>query len=703
MNSYCKIIAVWICCWSEPFDLNNATNKAKVRIVTVELNVTQPTISQMSNALRFLAVDAVEKAKSGHPGMPLGMADIATVLFTRHLKFDATHPNWPDRDRFILSNGHGSMLQYSLLHMLGYEGATIEELRRFRQLHARTAGHPELGYLPGIETTTGPLGQGLANSVGFALGERLMNADFGEDFVDHRTWVFCGDGCLMEGVGQEAISLAGHLKLSKLTLVFDDNRTTIDGSTSVSTSEDHAARFAAANWNVLHTDGHDHEDIDEAMAQAKLADRPTVIIARTRIGFGAPTKEGKSIVHGSPLGTAELAGLRKNLNWSHAPFVVPKDIKNEWRLAGKRGASERVAWEAGTKKEDPSKFAEFNRRTSGKLPSNIESAIRTAIAKFVDDAPSIPIRKGSLLATSVLAQHLPELIGGSADLTGSVLTKPEEMALAIPGEFAGKHVGYGIREHIMAAAMNGLALHGGLLPYGGTYLTFSDYSRPAIRLAAIMNIRVVFLFSHDSIGVGEDGPTHQPIEHLAALRAIPNLRVYRPADTVEALECWLDAASHSGPSVMVVARQSVDAVRRTHVADMPSRRGGYVLHEVSGKRDLTLIATGSEVDLAVKTKALLEQENINAAVVSLPCWKVFDEQDASYREKVLGTAPRFAVEAASPMGWGRYVGTEDNVFGINGFGISGPGPEVYAEMGLIPETITKKIVKNLGVKRVVPA
>ena len=571
------------------------------------------TLARMSNALRFLAVDAVEKANSGHPGMPLGMADIATVLFTRHLKFDAEHPNWPDRDRFILSNGHGSMLQYSLLHMLGYEGATIEEMQRFRQLHARTAGHPELGYLPGIETTTGPLGQGLANAVGFALGERLMNADFGDAIVDHRTWVFCGDGCLMEGVGQEAISLAGHLKLSKLTLVFDDNRTTIDGATSVSTSEDHAARFAAANWNVLHADGHDHDDIDAAMAKAKLADRPTVIIARTHIGFGAPTKEGKSVVHGSPLGAAELEGLRKNLSWPHGPFIVPQDIKSEWEVAGIRGSAECVEWEARLEQSDPALASEFKRRVSGALPSETEEEVRTAITKAVDAAKSEPIRKGSLHATEVLANSMPELTGGSADLTGSVLTMPANMSLALAGEFAGKHVGYGIREHIMAAAMNGLALHGGLLPYGGTYLTFSDYSRPAIRLAAIMNIRVVFLFSHDSIGVGEDGPTHQPIEHLAALRAIPNLRVYRPADTVEALECWLDAASHSGPSVMVVSRQSVDAVRCDHVTDMPSRRGGYVLDEAAGARDVTLIATGSEVDLAVKTKALLARNNVDAA------------------------------------------------------------------------------------------
>ncbi|SMX23359.1 transketolase [Boseongicola aestuarii] len=671
--------------------------------MTRHQEVHQTDASELANALRFLAADSVEKAKSGHPGMPLGMADLATVLFTKHLKFDVKNPEWPDRDRFILSNGHGSMLQYSLLHLLGYEGATIKELQRFRQLHARTAGHPELGYLPGIETTTGPLGQGLGNSVGFALGERMMNADFGDDLVDHRTWVFCGDGCLMEGVGQEAISLAGHLKLSKLTLVFDDNRTTIDGATSVATSENHAARFAAANWRVLHADGHDHDDINEAMTEAKTSDQPTVIIARTRIGFGAPTKEGKSIVHGSPLGPDELAGLRKNLNWPHEPFVIPEPIKNKWRSAGVAGATERLAWQDRLKGISPATREKFERRISGKFPPTLEAEVKAAIKSAVATPTAAPIRKGSLAATAVLQNSMPELVGGSADLTGSVLTKPDNMQLVVPGEYAGRHVGYGIREHVMAATMNGLALHGGFFPYGGTYLTFSDYCRPSIRMAAIMNIRVVFLFSHDSIGVGEDGPTHQPIEQLASLRAIPNLRVYRPADGVEALECWLDAALHSGPSAMVVARQAVEPVRRVERPDMPSRRGGYVLQEAREKRDLTLIATGSEVDLAIRTAALLEKSNINAAIVSLPCWETFDVQDQSYRDAVLGTGPRYAIEAALPMGWGRYVGSEENVFGVPSFGMSGPGPQVYAEMGLIPETIAESILNRLGAKQSVTA
>lgn len=657
----------------------------------------------MANAVRFLAVDAVEKANSGHPGMPLGMADIATTLFANHLKFDPSNPEWPDRDRFVLSNGHGSMLQYALLHLSGYEGATLEELKRFRQLHARTAGHPELGYLPGIETTTGPLGQGLATSVGFALAERILNAEFGDTLVDHRTWVFCGDGCLMEGVGQEAISLAGHLKLAKLTLVFDDNRTTIDGATSVSTSEDHPARFKAANWNVLHADGHDIETIDRAFAEAKLSDHPTVIIARTRIGFGAPTKEGKPIVHGSPLGPDELAGLRRNLDWPHGPFEVPDDIRNAWKMVGKRSLDEKSGWDNRLIQSDEKLRLEFGRRIAGDLPEGLETAVEGAISAVVAAPKTSPIRKGSLSATNLLAKHMPELVGGSADLTGSVLTKPDEMELLNIETFIGKHVRYGIREHVMAATMNGLALHGGLIPYGGTYLTFSDYSRPAIRLAAIMNIRVVFLFSHDSIGVGEDGPTHQPIEHLASLRAIPNLRVYRPADTVEAFECWLDAISHSGPSVMIVARQGVEQSRIEPREGMPSRRGGYVIRDCEGQRDVTLVSTGSEVSLAMKTRAILSEAGIHAAVVSIPCWRVFDEQTAEYRDRVLGSAPRFAIEAASKFGWGRFVGSEDNVFGIETFGVSGPGPEVYQEMGLTPEIIAASVAEKLSTKQSVPA
>lgn len=658
---------------------------------------------ELSNALRFLAADAVERAQSGHPGMPLGMADIATVLFADHLKFDATNPDWPDRDRFILSNGHGSMLQYALLHLCGYAGATLDELKRFRQLHARTAGHPELGHLQGIETTTGPLGQGLATAVGFALAERLMNTQFGDEMVDHRTWVFCGDGCLMEGVGQEAISFAGHLRLSKLILIFDDNGTTIDGSTDVATSEDHAARFRAANWYVLKVDGHDHAAIGNALVEAKLSDRPVVIMAQTRIGFGAPTKEGKSIVHGAPLGAEELAGLRENLSWPHDPFEVPDEIRTAWLSIGRRGETDRLAWQQRIDQTQPALKTEFERRISGELPARLSADVALAIESAVDTPQNIPIRKGSQLATGILAQSMNELVGGSADLTGSVLTKAQGMTQVVPGQFGGNHVGYGVREHVMAATLNGLALHGGLMPYGGTYLTFSDYCRPSIRLAAIMGIRVVFLFSHDSIGVGEDGPTHQPIEHLASLRAIPGLKVYRPADTVEALECWLDAVSGNGPSVMVVSRQKVTQARLIRHNDMPSRKGGYVLHETNGPRDVTLLATGSEVSTAVQIRSRLAEEGLEAAVVSLPCWRVFEQQSVSFQESVLGDAPRFAIEAGVSMGWARFVHSERNVFGVDQFGLSGPTDEVFAEMGLTADSIAPKILERLGHEKTVVA
>ncbi|HTN95348.1 MAG TPA: transketolase, partial [Nordella sp.] len=465
-----------------------------------------PLLPQMANALRFLAADAVEKAQSGHPGMPLGMADIASVLFTRHLKYDAGAPNWSDRDRFVLSNGHGSMLLYGLLHLTGYETATLDELKRFRQAHSRAAGHPEHGYMQGIETTTGPLGQGIATAVGMALAERLLNAEFGDDLVDHRTWVFCGDGCLMEGISQEAISLAGHLKLRHLTVIFDDNGTTIDGATAIATSDDQCRRFEASNWATIAVDGHDAAAVDRAVAAARASDRPTLIAARTHIGFGAPTKEGKSIVHGAPLGAAELAGMREKLGWPHAAFDIPPELLAAWREAGRRGSAERGLWEKRHAALTNDRRAEFDRRMSGELPAGLEAAVAEAVASFTANPEAIPIRQGSQKAVGILAKYLPELVGGSADLTGSVLSKPAEMGGLDRESFKGSHISYGVREHGMAAALNGLALHGGFLPYGGTYLTFSDYCRPAMRLAALMGIKVVFLFSHDSIGVGEDGP-----------------------------------------------------------------------------------------------------------------------------------------------------------------------------------------------------
>ncbi|MDQ0474182.1 transketolase [Labrys wisconsinensis] len=653
-------------------------------------------IRRMAHALRFLAADAVEAAKSGHPGMPLGMADLAAVLFSRHLKFDAARPDWADRDRFVLSNGHGSMLLYGLLHLTGYPGVGLDELKQFRRAHARAAGHPEYRHFPGIETTTGPLGQGIATAVGMALAERMMNARFGDELVDHRTYVFCGDGCLMEGISQEAISLAGHLRLSRLTVIFDDNGTTIDGPTAVSTSDDQVKRFEASNWAAIAVDGHDPEAIDAALRCARASDRPTLIAARTRIGFGAPTKEGRSVVHGSPLGEAELAGLRQALDWPYPAFEIPSDIAEAWRAVGRRGETESAAWRRRLDQAEPARRAEFERRTAGLLPQGLKAAVEAALAALAETPQAIPVRQASRDAVGLLSRHMPEMTGGSADLTSSVLSQAEGMSPLAPGAFAGSHVAYGIREHAMAAALNGMALHGGLLPYGATYLTFSDYCRPSIRLAALMGIRVVFLFTHDSIGVGEDGPTHQPVEQLASLRAIPGLKVYRPADAVEALECWYDAVAGTGPSVMVAARQKVEPVRLAPASQMLSRRGAYVLAEAEGPRDVTLLATGSEVSLAVAARDLLAGRGVAAAVVSMPCWERFAEQPADYRRSVLGAAPRFAVEAASPFGWTRFVPDEDHVFGVTGFGFSGPGPEVYRSFGLTPEGIAARVLEALG-------
>ena len=649
----------------------------------------------MAHALRFLAVDAVEAAGSGHPGMPLGMADLATVLFTRHLKFDAGSPQWPDRDRFVLSNGHGSMLLYGLLYLAGYEGVTIEDLRRFRKFHARAAGHPEYGYLPGIETTAGPLGQGLATAVGMALGERLLNAEFGDALVDHRTWVFCGDGCLMEGVSQEAISLAGHLRLDKLTLIFDDNGTTIDGPTSISTSDDQRRRFEASNWHTIAVDGHDMTAIDAALREARESDRPTLIAARTQIGYGAPTKANTSAAHGSPFGPSEILAMREALDWPHTAFEVPEPLLTAWRAAGMRGAGERAAWTDRLASAEPPRRDEFERRQAGRSPAGLEVAVERALEAQAASPAMIPIRQGSQNAVGLLCALMPEIVGGSADLTSSVLSQPKAMAAFDRSNYSGRHIGYGIREHGMAAALNGLALHGGFIPYGATYLTFSDYCRPAIRMAALMGLRVVFLFTHDSIGVGEDGPTHQPIEHLASLRAMPGVRVYRPADSIEALECWYDAITATGPSVMVVARQKVEPVRLERSEAMLSRRGAYVVQEPSEGRDVTLLATGSEVALAIETAHLLAGTGVAAAVVSMPCWERFEEQAAAYRRAVLGSAPRFAIEAASPFGWGRYVEDSAQICGIESFGVSGPGPDVYRNFGLTADQLAPRIAGQL--------
>jgi transketolase len=635
----------------------------------------------MANAIRALAMDAVEKANSGHPGMPMGMADVATVLFGRFLKFDPAHPHWPDRDRFVLSAGHGSMLLYALLYLTGYEDMTLDEIRRFRQLGSRTAGHPEYGHAGGIETTTGPLGQGLANAVGMAIAERIMAARFGSDLVDHRTYVIAGDGCLMEGVSHEAISLAGHLKLSKLIVLFDDNHISIDGPTSLSVSDDQLARFRAAGWAVEAVDGHDPEAVAAALGRVQGADRPSLIACRTTIGYGAPKKAGTAATHGSPLGAEEVAGAREKLGWPHPAFVVPDAILAAWRTIGQRG---RPAFESWQKRHAAhAERAEFDRRVGGDLLSAADLAINALKKSVAAEAPKLATRQSSQKVLDALAPVLPELIGGSADLTGSNNTKAKDMAPLTAQNYGGRYIYYGVREHGMAAAMNGLALHGGVIPYGGTFLVFTDYCRPSIRLSALMGQRVIYVMTHDSIGLGEDGPTHQPVEHLAALRAIPNVLVFRPADTVETAECWqLALANRIGPSVLALTRQALPTLRTQHTDANLCGRGGYLLAPAEGKQRVTLIATGSEVSIAVEARAKLQAEGIGAAVVSLPCWELFDRQLPSYHGEVLGDGVRIAIEAAAPFGWERYLGDKGFFVGMRGFGASAPAGDLYKHFAI---------------------
>jgi transketolase len=643
----------------------------------------------MANAIRALSMDAVEKAASGHPGMPMGMADVATVLWTRFLKFDPAHPQWPDRDRFVLSAGHGSMLLYSLLHLTGFADMTLDELRRFRQLGSRTAGHPEYGHAAGIETTTGPLGQGLANAVGMALAERLDAARFGPDLVDHHTYVIAGDGCLMEGISHEAISLAGHLKLSRLILLWDDNSISIDGPTSLSVSDDQLARFKASGWAVTSVDGHDPEAVVAAIEAAQKSDRPNLIACKTVIGFGAPKKAGTAATHGAPLGADEVAGAREKLGWPYPPFTVPDTILKSWRQAGARGGK---AYEAWTQRHNAHKdSAEFDRRRTGELPAAFAATIEATKKAVSAEAPKLATRQSSQRVLEALAPVMPELLGGSADLTGSNNTKAKEMAPVTPENYGGRYIYYGVREHGMAAAMNGLALHGGFAPYGGTFLVFTDYCRPSIRLAALMGQRVIYVMTHDSIGLGEDGPTHQPVEHLASLRAIPNLLVFRPCDTVETAECWaLALAERHAPSVIALTRQAVPTLRTEHLAENRSARGAYVLQDAGSPRRVTLIATGSEVAMAVEARARLEADGIGTAVVSMPSWELFDRQPAAYREETLGaTALRVAIEAASTFGWERYVGPRGAVIGMPGFGASAPAGDLYKHFGITAEATVK--------------
>jgi transketolase len=643
----------------------------------------------MANAIRALAMDAVQQADSGHPGMPMGMADVATVLFTKFLKFDVSEPHWPDRDRFILSAGHGSMLLYSLLHLTGYADMTLDELKHFRQLGSRTAGHPEHGHASGIETTTGPLGQGLGNSVGFALAERLLAERFGRDIVDHYTYVVCGDGCLMEGVGQEAITLAGHLGLGRLILLFDDNGISIDGPTSLSTSEDHKKRFAAAGWHVQAVDGLDPDAVTRAIRKARnVTDKPSLIACKTVIGYGAPTKAGTAATHGSPLGTDEVAGARQKLGWSHGPFDIPEPIFSAWRKIGARGKSARRKWTKRHAAMADADRAEFDRRQKGDIPAAVGEAIVAFKAKVAAEKPSWATRKSSQEALEVINPVLPDTVGGSADLTGSNNTKTATLKEMTRTNVAGRYIHYGIREHAMAAAMNGMALHGGVIPYGGTFLVFTDYCRPSIRLAALMGLRVIYVMTHDSIGLGEDGPTHQPVEHLAALRAIPGLQVMRPADAIETAECWQIALeSKQRPSVIALTRQNVPTLRGADDANL-CVRGAYILAG-DASAAVRLIASGSEVHLAVAARDLLAGDGISAAVVSMPSWELFARQDDTYRVQVMGGdgMVRIACEAASGFGWERWLGTRGAFVGMKGFGASGKAADLYKHFGITAEAI----------------
>ena len=650
--------------------------------------------ADMANAIRALAMDAVEQARSGHPGMPMGLADVATVLFGRFLKFDPSSPDWPDRDRFVLSNGHGSMLLYALLYLTGYPDIDIDEIRNFRQLGSRTAGHPEYGVAAGIETTTGPLGQGLANAVGMALAERSMAARFGSELVDHHTYVVCGDGCLMEGISQEAISLAGHLRLDRLIVLYDSNDISIDGPTSLAFSDDARARFESAGWHTQRVDGHDPEAVAAAIAAAKAEPRPSMIECRTVIGFGAPTKAGTAASHGAPLGADEIAGAREGLGWPHAPFTVPDSILEAWRTIGERGRDVRAAWEARRAALGEGRRAAFDAAVAGDLPAGLSEALAGLKRSFADEGPTIATRVANQRVIGAIADALPCLIGGSADLTGSNGTKTDALVPIAPGDYGGRYLYFGVREHAMGAVMNGMALHGGVIPFGGTFLTFTDYCRPAIRLSALMELRVIYVMTHDSIGLGEDGPTHQPIEHLASLRAMPNLLLFRPADAVETAECWeLALANAERPSVLALTRQGVPCLRAGAGGNGTGNacaHGGYVLREASGETPrVVLLATGSECAIADEARQTLEAAGVPTRLVSLPCWALFDEQEPSYRDGVLGDADtvRIAVEAASPFGWERYVGPAGAIVGMRGFGASAPAKDLYAHFGITADAV----------------
>jgi len=649
----------------------------------------------MANAIRALSMDAVEAAKSGHPGMPMGIADAATALFADHLKFDASDPNWPDRDRFILSAGHGSMLIYALLHLTGYADMTMDEVRNFRQLGSKTAGHPEFGHAAGIETTTGPLGQGIANAVGFAMAERHLAARFGAELVDHYTYVIAGDGCLMEGISHEAASMAGHLGLGRMIVLFDDNGISIDGSTDLAVSDDISGRFEAYGWQVLSVDGHDMAAVSNAITTAKSdAKRPSLIRCKTVIGYGAPKKAGTSGIHGAPLGDEEIAGARSALGWTSGPFEIPADVAANWRAVGAKGQADRTAWEARKAATDSTAF---DMAMNGNWDDAVEKAVLQWKNSLASEPQKLATRLASQKAIEAILPACPALFGGSADLTGSNNTRVAAHEVFSADNYAGSYIHYGVREHGMAAAMNGIALHGGAIPYGATFLVFTDYCRPSIRLSALMRQRAIYVMTHDSIGLGEDGPTHQPVEHLAALRAIPNLNVFRPGDAVETAEAWQCAiATKSTPSILALSRQGLTQSRSGDMSENKTEKGAYIIAGDGDARQITLLASGSEVEIALEAHQKLADDGIASIVVSVPCLDLFWQQDAAYRASILGTAPRIVIEAALRQPWDRLLGEQDGFVGMDDFGASAPIADLYRHFGITSEAVTKLAAKLLG-------
>ncbi|MBV9692316.1 MAG: transketolase [Alphaproteobacteria bacterium] len=649
----------------------------------------QARIRRLANAIRALSMDAVEQAKSGHPGLPMGMADAATVLFAQFLKFDAGDPHWPDRDRFVLSAGHGSMLLYAFLYLSGYADMTLDDIKAFRKVGSPCAGHPEYGHAAGIETTTGPLGQGIADAVGMAIAERHLNARFGDGLVDHKTYVIASDGDLMEGISQEAIALAGHLRLNRLIVLFDDNGISIDGKTSLADSTDQIERFQASGWNTVHADGHDAADVARALHWAQTSDKPVLIACRTVIGFGLPTRQGTQKAHSDAPGAEEIAGARKALDWNSPPFVIPDDVLSDWRAIGRRGAKARDLW---LTRRTP----EFDAAMAAEVPDALAPALLELKHRIAEEKPSVATRKSSESVLEVVNAVWSATLGGSADLTGSNNTKTKNIEVLTPQNYGGRYIHYGIREHAMAAAMNGMALHGGVVPYGGTFLAFSDYCRPAIRLAAIMGVRVVFVMTHDSIGLGEDGPTHQPVEHFAALRAMPRLLAMRPADGIETAEAWQIAlSSRTRPSLLMLSRQNLQTFRTAPADDNRTARGAYELAGADEAK-VTLLSSGSEVEVAMNARDMLAKDGIAARVVSMPCWALFEEQPATYRDAVLGPGTvKVAVEAGVRLGWDRYIGPEGAFVGMHSFGASGPYKDVYRHFGITPEAVAEAAKKAM--------